>query len=529
MMRGYRTIKQRGDLGRVTDLRDAITASRWDHCSRRASGLIFGASVGSAEAVIRQYLLIRVAGTSLNRALLRSWGSPGSKMRHPWPAEWRQVAAGRGVNARGVGPALLWQGYILLFWGYGVVSIGRKALDGLKAMQRRSIQHYGRYAYFDKLAAGNLPRAGADGRSHDVVTWYARWSGRVPGLDTLCHNVAGAARTAVDGVPVAGMDAPLPPLTRSRDLLRFVCWGAAASVLAAVDLLRGRWWHALLLSEASSAALAWIHAPERLARDYLFHNSGWIYRPLWTYEAARGGSRITMYFYSTNCETFKRADGYPHQANSWEAMTWPFYVVWDECQADFVRRAVGQDANVVIAGLIAFSGAAEDLPALPPRAVAVFDVQPWRPSGYQALGQAIEYGTPEVVNAFLSDICAGVRMCNGMMVLKRKRQVGNWLHPRYVALVDQLGKTGTLVAVDPDIAAVRVIEACDVVVSLPFTSTALLGRQLGKPSVYYDPHGIVQRDDRAAHGIPIVTGPAELHEWLSANLVPQDTVHPAMR
>jgi polysaccharide biosynthesis PFTS motif protein len=52
---------------------------------------------------------------------------------------------------------------------------------------------------------------------------------------------------------------------------------------------------------------------------------------------------------------------------------------------------------------------------------------------------------------------------------------------------------------------------------MPFTSTALLGREMGKPSIYYDPHGLVQKDDRAAHGIPIVTGPDELHAWIAAH------------
>jgi hypothetical protein len=48
---------------------------------------------------------------------------------------------------------------------------------------------------------------------------------------------------------------------------------------------------------------------------------------------------------------------------------------------------------------------------------------------------------------------------------------------------------------------------------MPFTSTALIARHLGKPSCYYDPTGLVQKNDRAAHGIPIVTGMEELKSW----------------
>jgi hypothetical protein len=61
---------------------------------------------------------------------------------------------------------------------------------------------------------------------------------------------------------------------------------------------------------------------------------------------------------------------------------------------------------------------------------------------------------------------------------------------------------------------------------MPFTSTALVARNLGKPSYYYDPSGIIQKDDRAAHGIPVISGFAELQKILTMesakfNAVPQ--------
>lgn len=34
------------------------------------------------------------------------------------------------------------------------------------------------------------------------------------------------------------------------------------------------------------------------------------------------------------------------------------------------------------------------------------------------------------------------------------------------------------------------------------------------PTAYYDPSGIVQRDDRAAHGIEILIGRDELERWM---------------
>ena len=73
--------------------------------------------------------------------------------------------------------------------------------------------------------------------------------------------------------------------------------------------------------------------------------------------------------------------------------------------------------------------------------------------------------------------------------------------------------------VEPDISAIRVIESSVAVISMPFTSTALIAREMGKPSVYYDPTGLLQKDDRAAHGIEVLSNTDELNSWLSAVIV----------
>ena len=54
--------------------------------------------------------------------------------------------------------------------------------------------------------------------------------------------------------------------------------------------------------------IAMLHPSKFLAEEYMFHS--WTYRPLWTYEAERKGSRIILYLYSTNNEGFKTENGY---------------------------------------------------------------------------------------------------------------------------------------------------------------------------------------------------------------------------
>lgn len=517
-MRGYRLLKVSGQLGKITAVKEALTGARLTQCSRRVSKCIFGAGLQDAELIIRQYLLIRVGGLSLNKALLRALGKPGSYVIHPLPPEWRNVVAQHGFNVAKIRSTLAWNGFVAMLFIYGVVLISRQFIGSIKEIIRPSLQALGRFAYFSTLTAGNLPQPCNDGRSHDIVTWYQQWVGRVGGLDRLCHDVENAAPSAVNGVPVTSVPSAVPSLTQVSTLVRSIGWSVASGVLAIFDMLRGRWWHAFMLGEASLAATIRMQEPDLLARDYLFHNSGWIYRPLWTYEAERHGSRITFYFYSTNCETFKRPNGYPNLTYGWQAMNWPYYLVWDGYQADFVRRAVGESANISIVGPICFQSSAAEMPQLEKSGVAVFDITPHRLSRYCLLGMDYEFYVSATSEGFLSHIADAVCRVNAVVLWKRKRKIGDIAHPRYRYFTERLSAREDIVLVDPDISALRVIEASCAVISMPFTSTALIARELGKPSVYYDPTGELQSDDRAAHGIPIVSGPEQLKAWLYSHV-----------
>jgi len=521
MMRGYRVLKATGRLDLFTEIGETLTNRPFRRTAATDARLIFGAATPQAAEVIRQYALVRVTRLTLNKSLLLALGRTGGRVVHPLPTEWRTVLEEFGFTIDHRRSSLAWGGYVFLLWGFGVLSIARRMYTHLTAGLRAGGGHEPtRYAYFDRLTADNLPQSAPDGRSFDILSWYAQWPGRAGALDGLCHNVSGQPATDAHGLRVRAMASPLPPLTAVSRQLRFAWWGLTATALAAVDMLRGRWWHALMLAEGSIAAAARLVEPRRLAQDYLFHVVGYLYRPLWTYEVEQQGARVILYNYSTNLETFKRADRYPTQAHSWHAITWPTYLVWDEGQADFFRRAVGPGADIRVVGPIWFSTSASPMPPLPARSVGVFDVQPHRASRYQVVGMADDYYTPRVANQFLLDAQAALQASGCTPVLKRKRHIGRLVHPHYAHLLRRLVESGHLLTVESEVPAARVIEQCDAVISMPFTATALLGRALGKPSIYYDPHGDVQQDDRAAHGIPIVTGRAALTRWISTCFTP---------
>ncbi len=85
MMRGFRLLKQSGQLAKISNIKEALTNTVIEQCQDRLSQHIFGAGTGMGEQVIRQYLLLRIGGTSLNKSILLYEGkaNASSKLIHP--------------------------------------------------------------------------------------------------------------------------------------------------------------------------------------------------------------------------------------------------------------------------------------------------------------------------------------------------------------------------------------------------------------------------------------------------------------
>jgi polysaccharide biosynthesis PFTS motif protein len=304
----------------------------------------------------------------------------------------------------------------------------------------------------------------------------------------------------------------------------------SAAFLSAADALRGHWWHALLLAEAAKANMIQLAEADALATDYLFHYSGTVYRPMWTYEAEKKGSRILCYFYSTS-EQVKLPEGYESQRYEWGVASWPTYLVWDSYQAAQVRREMNEDATIKVVGPIWFSTSSLEPPTLSDKSIAVFDVEPHRNAAHFGFSTLAEYvgKHPNFQVRFLEDIYTVLSEFGIMMAFKGKRDIGNRGVKKYKNLVQQLAQSNNAILIDSNISALKLIERCKGIISMPFTSTALYMRDQGIPSIYYDPVSWLQKDDRGAHGIPILSGIDELREWVRSSFAAPSSVQSVPR
>ena len=513
-IRGYLKLKKTNDIGLLRRIQTDLTDCTFIEVDRYVSKHIFGISYSKAELVVRQLLLQRWAGLTLNNELLYSLGSNRSVI-FPLPKRWRKILNKHGFQIDHIKSSIAWIGLITLYLCYGILSIVRLAATsfGAALLHRPVLQE--RYAYFEGLTTGNLPQPGADGCSHDVITWYTRWGDRARDLCCLCHGVRDAGLTLANGITVKYIEFPYQFLHSFSQVIHFLFWGAKSIAISAFEALMGRWWHALVLAEAAKAKAVHLSDTNALATDYLFYYAGKIYRPMWTYEAEEKGARILCYFYSTY-EQVKLPGGYEPQRYVWGPASWPIYLVWDRYQADLLRRDIDKNVSIKIVGPIWFSTSSYDLADFPFKSIAVFDIQPHRKSAYFQFSTMADYRTnyPNLNGQFLCDIHNVFQEFGITMIFKSKREIGNKVEKKNQKIIQKLSKSNDVIIINPNISAIKVIEHCKGTISMPFTSTALYLRDLSIPSVYYDPTGWIQKDDRGAHGIPILSGIEELRDWV---------------
>ena len=512
MMRGYRYLKKSNQLNKIQLVKEALTNTVLNVCQGRVSRYVFGAATSDAELALRQYLLLHIGGLGFNKSLLYALGKENAKIIHPLPSEWQDVLSDHGLKVAKFRSTFIWYCYILLLFLYGIICFIRHLYKNLinivKNIPNDPSQNY---AYFYGITKSNIPSNNKSKKKYDIISWYCKSIGDSKKIDSIFHSVSGIETRYTEGVPVNYQPLPIPFFSSYRELVSFSIYTIFIICYSFLDIFRGRWWHALILKDTVFASSIRFLKHKKLASEYMFSNSSWFYRPLWTYEAEKAGSKISFYFYSTNVEQFRRSDGSKGITYGWQAANWPHYLVWDTFQIDFIRETIDTNASIEVVGNICFNSAEEELIELPSNTIAVFDVQHARDSFFQILGADSDYYTPFTSRNFLVDIYEILKEKDITLALKRKRRVDSSIHPKYKYLIKEFKKKSHYIEIDPDVAVHRLIEESHAVISMPFTSTALIGRELNKPSIYYDASASL--DKNKFNNIQILKTKNELKNW----------------
>ena len=495
--KGYKTLKKTNQLDFLKKLNDLLARTKLmnTHFSKtiQTTHLNF-------ELSARQYLYTRILEKPFNEAVLLSIGS-GKNLKYPLPKEWRIRLEEEGVKIDKLACSFLWVGYILKLW---VINVIKGVISFFKLF--RGYKDLKKYVYFDHIAENSLP---SNDKVYTIVNWYLQWKNNIKKINSIVHSDESVTDYKYKNLNIFFSDG-LPQI-KGFKLVKYILWSLYLCFYSLLFIVN-KPYSSILLFEQLKLIRVKLSSKENIVSDALFNNTNAFYRPLWTYEAKKMGARILFYFYSTNIENFKTENGYSTQ-NPWHIATWPYFLIWDDFQKRFLERNEQFEAIKEKVGIIWYSSTCKKLD-IQKNAIAVFDITPYRLSHYFWRIKEPEYYIFNIIDLFLSDI-QNVLSRNNFCMLHKMKRVNKFADKRYVGGIKKLNTRLNYIEVDPNMDALHVIKKTMACISLPFTSTALIAKEEGKPSVYYDPTGTLQIDDRAAHGILILRGIGELNEWVN--------------
>ena len=148
------------------------------------------------------------------------------------------------------------------------------------------------------------------------------------------------------------------------------------------------------------------------------------------------------------------------------------------------------------------------------KCLAVFDYG----GRYGHFGQSsimdLGFGDQHSQVSFLDDLIEVCEALGFSIIHKPKRSTSSKSFVKNEYLQERYSESPTYIQVPAELAPYRVIQNCLASISMPPTSTALIAKSLGKPSIYYDHLGFVQDNDPALEEVKLIKGKVNLSEWL---------------
>jgi polysaccharide biosynthesis PFTS motif protein len=512
IIRSYNLLLNQNKIKILSKINEEISKTKLEIPSYLFSKYIFGSALLEGEIALRQQLISSIIYLKLNKKILLYY-SENKKLVFPIPKQWLQIIESHGIKVSYYWSSVFFKIYIIKSYINGLKSVLSNLLDLI--FFSREING-DKYVQFMDLMPSNLPIDNCDIESKNIINWYIINRIHTNQAKIIKHNVDGVSAININGIKIISNTNFLPPLL-FRSFVKYFFSIIYTSIYSFIDLLRGRWWHPFLLSQSLLSKRIKYASCEKLAEEYLFSNSNWLNRPLWTYEASALGSKVTLYFYSTNCEYFKDKSNKSIIVVGYNAMNWPNYLVWDAYQAFFIKNLNDHISNINIVGPIWFQSSKATKELVKNRSIAIFDVSPYRDSIYSTIGIPDTYYRSNNNIKFINDIIEIALKYKYYIRIKQKRELRNSHELKYINFLKNLKLNSNIEFIEPNISAIDVIDSSKLVVSMPFTSTSIIANEYGYKSAYYDPTGQLLKNDPAAHGVILLSNKIELENWILNN------------
>ena len=303
-----------------------IAQLRNDLANNTLNGVPLKTALNSPKQIcFHQFLVYRLINFKFNIAILSAINHPEKKVYFPLPRLWREILRKKGFRVPGIYSAIVWINFNIKWYFVGIAT---GILEFFRISYGTKIGENQNAAFFENLYPNNLVQS-KDKNAQTILDWFCIQE-EAKAIYTIFHSCKVPTDFKINDKKVRYKDSAIPKINRFSKFFKFFFWFIYKSVVALFSLH-----HRLLFRQLIFEKLVKISSKKELNKYYLFHNSGHLLRPLWTYEAEKMGSQIIFYFYSTNVSSFKVKDKAFIQDFQWQVVSWSNYWVWNKDQEGF--------------------------------------------------------------------------------------------------------------------------------------------------------------------------------------------------
>jgi len=151
--------------------------------------------------------------------------------------------------------------------------------------------------------------------------------------------------------------------------------------------------------------------------------------------------------------------------------------------------------------------------------VSIFDIEPHVLNFGQSALNDFGYGNIANTLKFLDEIAEVTSSMGVNCFHKPKRIIGDRRYQEYSEKITHLQKRyDTFHSINATVAPRRLINSSKLVISMPFTSTALIASELKVKNCFYDASKLVDLNDISSEGVLVLNNKHDLAKWLQSNL-----------
>ncbi len=431
------------------------------------SSIVFGQNINNHTNIIKQIILKYILNQSSSKLnIIRSillYNAKNKKLIYPINTKFEKIFNDNSIKINKFLCNIYWYLIILIFFFVGlkkIINIFLISFSKNKIQLANSI-------YFDNLPeeALNINKNLRNEENYFsfILNYYRDKKIK---LENINHSLINSKKLSLDGLNIFYNKKYLINMNH-YERFNFLLWSAKAILLSLFDIIRGRWWHALLLSEAVERHIVTKISNNNLHKTYLFSQSGgYIFRPLWTYEAEKKGSNIIFYFYSLN---YFPLTSVLRRPPSIKLSSWSNYIVWNKRHEQNLRKFCNMNFNVfnvdptfLIPGMKKF---------IPPKEnfITIFDVTPQRISFQKSIliGSNI-YKANNCIKFLKKIIEIGKK--NKIKIILKSKRFHSVIDRSYLVFLRNEIEKKNLYLIDDQVSTISLIKRSRLIISYPITS-----------------------------------------------------------